>query len=492
MHISKLLLKAGKPKNTPVPIKATTGFKMPKIPPIATPKKPIIVDAPCWNNENEDLGCKIVQASPRLSEIMDKVKVPIAWEKHVKLFNQKAWLLRNETKNLKNFIVDNYIYIDGKHNSGKSGECLALMDYLLNENDWVILYSPQMFRWTDGWYPYFPVKSNKDEVPKEFEQPTLAIEFLQAQMAINEKIFNEIIATSIEEMPNVEGQTLSEICKIGIEDETKAHPAIKLLLTTLANQEKFPVLNIMDEANALHLSKISYNNVDSTPLKPENLLRQCIEAKGTKVFLQVTSYYQEGLLHNNLKPLFFLLTHMGKEKISAKNTDYWLELNDSLFLQENHLSLLEPLFRDIENTYLGQINEVVNKRDLLESIIAEKLTALSENRNANPLNEQKLKTLMAKYLRTLNCDERSLNVYEQVHPNEKNVFMYKPAPLEFAEAKELLRFYKQKGLIYPTTISDEYIEKKLFVTGRSIGDIYVDCSGEELFASLGQMEFLTQ
>ncbi|KAI8815967.1 mitochondrial ribosomal death-associated protein 3-domain-containing protein [Fimicolochytrium jonesii] len=159
---------------------------------------------------------------------------------------------------------ENVYVLDGPRGSGKTVTLLQAVSHFVQAG-WILIYVPQPIHWVNGTQPFDPLPT-EDNARPQFAQPTVASQFLEQFLKIN----NEAALRSIA----VEGegeQTVLSVAQEGIARPATAQAALGTLLEALANDTKrSPVLIAIDQANALY-AKTAYHDVESRAVTGDQL-----------------------------------------------------------------------------------------------------------------------------------------------------------------------------------------------------------------------------
>lgn len=137
--------------------------------------------------------------------------------------------------------------LEGPRGIGKSSTLLQLVCTAVTAQDpqFLVLYAPSMARWTAGYYPYYPNKTDASV----FDQPELAAEIISLFHYLNKNLPAQVKAV--------------------LESESEPIEKLSRLLSTLSGLNSHRTLLVMDQLNALYCPT-QYRNQESMTLVPDN------------------------------------------------------------------------------------------------------------------------------------------------------------------------------------------------------------------------------
>lgn len=118
-------------------------------------------------------------------------------------FGGNVFVLRKELiEQIRNSLKDSdRMLIDGPNGSGKSVLLMqiyaSVRDSIAADKDKLVLYVPNVHKWTTGYFPYYPVESADGTV--YYKQPELALEILRLLLVANGPKMPEGLAERIED-----------------------------------------------------------------------------------------------------------------------------------------------------------------------------------------------------------------------------------------------------------------------------------------------------
>ncbi|KAJ3346082.1 hypothetical protein HDU91_007147 [Kappamyces sp. JEL0680] len=127
--------------------------------------------------------------------------------------------------------------------------------------DWIVLYFPNVARWTSGKYEY---ESTNDQT---YIQPTLAAQILRDMLAFNPASLAAVSS------PSKEFANLAAFVAAGAENIKMAQDVLEQVLDHLFTPglERPNVLVALDQANALY-SRTQYSDKESVPLTADRFV----------------------------------------------------------------------------------------------------------------------------------------------------------------------------------------------------------------------------
>ncbi|KAJ3304246.1 37S ribosomal protein S23 mitochondrial [Kappamyces sp. JEL0829] len=155
---------------------------------------------------------------------------------------------------------DMTIVLDGDKGVGKSSSLLHLALHY-KALDWIVLYFPNVARWTSGKYEY---ESTNDQT---YIQPTLAAQILRDMLAFNPASLAAVSS------PSKEFANLAAFVAAGAENIKTAQDVLEQVLDHLFTPglERPNVLVALDQANALY-SRTQYSDKESVPLTADRFV----------------------------------------------------------------------------------------------------------------------------------------------------------------------------------------------------------------------------
>ncbi|OCB85489.1 hypothetical protein A7U60_g7499 [Sanghuangporus baumii] len=216
--------------------------------------------------------------------------------------------------------TNNRLIMTGSAGCGKSYLMLQQVAYAL-ANEWIVMYIPRAHKLVDSSTAYF-----YDPRTQMYLQPTASNQILQRFLSVNRKLIDQLQLTrdvAFEKRESVAaGQPLKSLFPIAGMEQHMAPMILSIVLEELGKQEKFPVLLVVDEFQALYC-KTEYRNqhyehIKSYHLSLPRLLMEYASGKRTLALYCKTEYRNQHYEH--IKSYHLSLPRLLMEYASGKRT----------------------------------------------------------------------------------------------------------------------------------------------------------------------------